>query len=125
MNRFMMLILVVGILLVPALGEVFDLPANGTWIKVQDGSITQWSATPQDQPKTRIDLVSSIEDGKRASYYLIRSACSDDTVAVSTIKAGNKLGIGLDCKGSMVATSIAVLNSVKKLPAEAEALLKQ
>lgn len=104
---------------------VFDIPATGAWTKVQDGETTQWSAIPSTQPKMRIDFVSYVEGGDRVSYYLIRSACPDGTVASAVIKPGNKLGIGMDCAGFTVAKTASVLDEVQKLPADAAALLKR
>ena len=121
-----MLIAVVIISLAPATAEVFDIPATGTWIKVQDGEATQWSAIPSAEPKMRIDLVSYVENGNRTTYYLIRTACADSgKVASAVIKAGNKLGIGVDCNGYTVVKDAVVLDKVQKLPAEAATLLKR
>jgi len=107
-----------------ATAQVFDVPATGAWVKVQDGAVTQWSAIPSAHPKTRIDLLSYVENGERTTYYMIRTACSDGKVASAVIKPGNQLGIGLDCAGYTVAKTAAVLDEVQKLPVAAAALLK-
>lgn len=120
-----LMIVLVAISLTPALAEVFDIPATGAWIKVQDGEVIQWSAIPSAHPKTRIDLLSYVENGNRTTYYLIRATCSDGTVASTVIKPGDKLGVGLDCNDSMVANIATVLNKVQKLPKEAAALIKR
>lgn len=119
-----MLIVVVFISLASANAEVFDIPATGAWMRVQDGETTQWSAISSAAPKTRIDLVSYAENGNRITYYLIRSACPNGKIASAIIKAGNKLGVGIDCNGNTVTKSAVVLDKVQKLPVEAVALLK-
>jgi hypothetical protein len=120
-----MMIAVVAVSVAPAVAQVFDIPATGAWVKVQDGEVTQWSAIPSTNTKMRIDLVSYVENGNRITYYLIRSACSDGKVASAVIKPGNKLGVGVDCNGSMVANTATILDTVQKLPTEAAALIKQ
>ena len=108
-------------------GTIFNIPATGTWVKVQSGGVTQWSAIPPTAPETRIDLVSYVKNGNRITYFLIRSACSDGTVGSAVIKQGNKLGTGLDCNGHIVATEMTsvMLGEVEKLPREAAVLLKR
>ncbi len=127
MRTITMLILIAAVSLTPAVAQGFlDIPATGTWVKVQDGDATQWSAIPLTQPKTRIDLISYLEDGKRISYYLVRSACSDgNTVTSYVIKPGNQLGLGVDCNGRLVTGTSTPLEKVQKLPPEAAALLKR
>lgn len=105
--------------------EVFDIPANGAWVKVQDGKIIQWSAISSTESRTRIDLVSYVEEGKRTTFYMIRSACSNDKIISSVIEPGNKIGVGLDCNGNTIATDAAMLNKVQKLPPAAMVLIKQ
>ncbi len=116
--------------LTPAIAQGFlDIPATGNWVKVHEGNareITQWSARSSLHPETRIDLVTYIDEGKRDGYYVVRSVCPDsDAVATAVIKPGNALGLGADCLGNVVEKSSAVLSEVKKLPAEAAALLKR
>jgi hypothetical protein len=118
-------LLVISVSLTPAVAQVFDIPATGAWVKMQDGEITQWSAISSAQPKTRIDLVSYVEEGERITYYLIRTACSNGKITSAVIKPGNMLGIGVDCDGYTVTTYAAVLGRVQKLPTEAAALLKR
>jgi|GEM_PF-6195137 len=127
MRTITALIILAAASLAPATAQVFDVPANGIWIKIQGGRTTQWSAISRAHPKTRVDLMSYLNDnGKRISYYLIRSACPDGSrVASYVIKPGNKLGIGINCNDDVVAGTSAPIEEMKNLPPEAAALLKQ
>lgn len=124
MKNFLIGLLVLLVSLTSVTANIFDIPSTGAWVKVQDGKVTQWSVIPAEHPKTRIDLISYVEDGKRMTYYLIRSANSDGKISIAVIKPGNKLGVGLDSRGNMVKKTATVLDDVNALPAEALALLK-
>ena len=126
MNKFAeVLFFVLVSLTLATAAEVPGVPANGTWVRLQDGvEMTQWIAVSATQPWTRIDLISTIDDGARSTYYLVRTACSADRFAVAVIKHGNDVGIGKDCDGALVPTYATVLTRVQALPAEALAMLK-
>ncbi len=122
------LIFIAAVSLTPAIAADFlDIPASNIWTKVlQTGDGAQWSIIPSAHPKMRIDLISYLEkDGKRNSFYMVRSACSDaDKVAAYTIKPGYKLGVGVNCNGDIVPGTSTPIEEVPKLPSEAAALLK-
>ena len=101
-----------------------DIPVNNTWTKVQDGAATQWSIRSSAQPNTRIDLVSYTEDGKRTTYYLVRSTCSNGEVAKSVIKPGNMVGLGTDCSGNVVTVTSTMITEAPKLPPAAATLIE-
>jgi hypothetical protein len=107
--------------------NIFDEIPMGTWVRVQDGAVVQWSVVPDMSRATRLDLVSYIDDdGVRKAYYLIRRSCSDDSkVESQVIMPGNVLGVGVDCNGDIPSTSVfsTLVDIVDELPTEAVALL--
>jgi hypothetical protein len=100
---------------------VLDLPTHGAWVKVQDtNEVIQWSIIAPAHPTTRVDYISSRDnDGSWKNYYLVRSKCANGDFAVSTLKPGNKLGLGSSCAGAIVAATSTVVNDLPRLPAEA------
>lgn len=106
-----------------ASAEVFDIPPSNNWTKVQNGEVIQWSIIPINHKQTRIDLISYTEEGRRTTYYLVRSACPDSKIVSGVIKAGNKVGIGLDCGGQPAVKTATLLEEVSPLPPEAKKLL--
>lgn len=112
----------------PALADAFDIPAGSSWTKVQDGEVVQWSVIPPHMERpTRLDLLSYEDNGVRTTYYFIRRECQpgSDAVEWQKIEPGHVLGIGLDCTGNILGTSVfrMILDQVDDLPEAAAALL--
>lgn len=125
MRTILSLIVLTVVYVSPASAQGFlEIPVKDSWTKVQDGAVIQWSLVTSDRPDTRVDLVSYLEnDGTRVSYYRIRSACKTGEVASYTIKPGNKLGLGMDCDGNIVAGTSTIVEQAPALPREASALI--
>ena len=109
--------------------DLFDLPASKTWTKVQDGEVIQWAVViPNTEQPTRVDLVSSIEEGKRQTFYSLRKRCPSGKNAVSFIKAGNAAGPGRNCRGvngvHYMTELSAHLEKVDALPEDAAKLIR-
>jgi len=119
-------VLLVFCLSTPAMAQGFlDIPPSESWTKVQSGEVDQWSIIPTDNPSTRIDFVSYVENGVRTSYYLVRTTCANGAVSKFGLKLGNRIGLGINCQGDVTPITSAIVAVAPPLPPDAQALIAQ